>query len=71
MATEKEMFELLGRTLIDANFRAALIANPAETAAGIGITLSEEQQTGLQTSDLAAAPETLDERLSKKLIGRI
>ena len=64
MATEKEMYELLGRAMIDAGFRSALTADPAGAAAGLGITLTEDQVAGLQASDLATA-EGLDERLAK------
>lgn len=65
MATEKEMHELLGRAMVDADFRSALAADPAGAAAGLGITLTEEQLAGLQASDLAVATEALDKRLSK------
>jgi hypothetical protein len=65
MATEKEMHELLGRAMTDAKFRAALTADPAKAAAGVGISLTEEQVAGLKASDLAMASEGLDERLSK------
>ena len=67
MATEKEMYELLGRVMTDADFRAALIADPAKAAEGLGISLTEEQLAGLKASDLAQAAEGLDERLSKKM----
>ncbi|MBN1140093.1 MAG: hypothetical protein JXM73_26220 [Anaerolineae bacterium] len=65
MATEKEMYELLGRAVVDPEFRAALTADPARTVAVLGITLTEDQVAGLQASDLAAVTEGLDERLSK------
>jgi hypothetical protein len=65
MATEKEMYELLGRALADAEFRAALAEDPQKAAAGLGFSLTEEQLAGLQASDLAQAAEGLDERLSK------
>jgi hypothetical protein len=65
MATEKEMHELLGRAMTDAGFRAALTADPAGAAAGLGFSLTEEQLAGLKASDLATASEGLDERLSK------
>ena len=65
MATEKEMHELLGRAMTDAEFRAALAEDPVKAATGLGISLTEEQVAGLKASDLAAATESLDERLSK------
>jgi hypothetical protein len=68
MATEKEMHELLGRAMTDADFRAALIADPVKAAAGMDISLTKEQMAGLKASDLAQAAEGLDERLSKRLL---
>ncbi len=65
MATEKEMYELLGRAMTDADFRSALTVDPETAAAGLGISLTEEQLAGIKASDLAAATEALDERLSK------
>ena len=65
MATEKEMYELLGRALADAEFRAALAEDPAGTAAGLGFSLTDEQLAGLEASDLAQMAEGVDERLSK------
>ncbi len=67
MATEKEMYEVLGRALADEAFRAALIEDPVKTAEGIGVTLTEEQVAGIRASDLVRGPEGLDERLSKLL----
>jgi hypothetical protein len=65
MATEKEMYELLGRALVDANFRAALAADPVQAAAGLGYELTEEQVAALKSADMAQAVQGLDERLSK------
>lgn len=65
MATEKEMYELLGRTMADTEFRAAVLADPAKAAAGLGIELTEEQAAAVQATDVGQALEGLDERLSK------
>lgn len=65
MATEKEMYELLGRALVDQDFRAALNEDAQKAAAGLGYSLTEEQLAGLKESDLSAAAQGLDERLSK------
>ena len=65
MATEKEMYELLGRAMADAEFRTALAADPAAACGGLGISLTEDQVAGLQASDLAHAAVVLDDRLSK------
>ena len=65
MATEKEMYELLGRALTDPNLRSALLMDPLKTAQGLGMNLTEEQLAGLKALDLSPMPEGLDERLSK------
>lgn len=65
MATEKEMFELLGRALADADLRASLLEDPLNAAKGLGFDLTEEQLAGLKASDLSLGAEGLDERLSK------
>lgn len=65
MATEKEMYELLGRVLTDAQLRAALAEDPLKAAQGLGLDLTEEQLAGLRASDLGQLTEGLDERLSK------
>ena len=67
MATKKEMYELLGRALVDAEFRTSLAADPAKAVAEAGFELTEEQVAGLKESDLATLSEGLDERLSKAL----
>ncbi len=66
MATEKEMYELLGRLLTDPGLRKALLEDPVNVAASLGLDLTAEQAAALKESDLAGALEGLDERLSKK-----
>jgi hypothetical protein len=65
MATEKEMYELVGRAVTDTDFRALLAEDPAKAAAGLGIELTEEQAAGLKAADLQGGLESLDERDSK------
>ncbi len=65
MATEKEMYELLGRALTDPEFRKGLLEDPLKVATGLGIELAEEQAAALKSPDLAGALEGLDERMSK------
>jgi hypothetical protein len=65
MATQKEMYELLGRALMDAEFRASLAADPAKAAAEAGYELSEQQVAGLKEADLTAVSEGLGDRLAK------
>jgi len=65
MATEKEMYELLGRVLTDEELRKALLEDPVKAAASLGFSLTEEQLAGLKATDLGLLAEGLDERLSK------
>lgn len=69
MATQKELHELIGRAVADADFRAALLQDPAKAVAGAGFTLTDEQLAGLKAMDLGALSEGLDERLSKACWG--
>ncbi len=66
MATEKEMYELLGRALTDEDFRARLFDDPLSAAREAGYDLTEEQLAALKASDLQTIAEGLEERLSKK-----
>lgn len=65
MATEKEMYELLGRALADPQVRAALAEDPVKATKGMGMDLTAEQVAGLKATDLGHLAEGLDERLSK------
>ncbi len=65
MATEKEMYELLGRALVDPQLRALLLEDPQKAAESLGLSLTEEQLAGLKESDLSHLAEGLDDRLSK------
>ncbi len=65
MATDKEMFELLARVLVDDQFRASLLADPEQALAGAGYTLTDEQLAGLKRIDLLSLSENLGERLSR------
>ena len=62
MATQKEIQDLIAKALSDAEFRAALMADPKKAA---GIDLTDEQAAALKEADLSKA-EGLDERLSKR-----
>ncbi len=66
MATEKEMYELLGRLLTDEDLRKAVLEDPVKAATGLGIDLTQEQAAALQASDLSGVLQGLDERLSKR-----
>ena len=65
MASQQEMYELLGRALADAEFRTALMADPAKAVKDAGYELTEEQMTALKQADFKAMSEGLGERLSK------
>jgi len=65
MATQKEMYEVLGRALADAEFRTSLMADPVKTVKEAGYELTEEQMAMLKQADFAALSEGLGERLSK------
>ena len=66
MASQEEIYQLLGKALAEPEFRSELAADPVKAAAGLGVTLSAEEVAGLQASDLSKMAEGLDERLSKR-----
>ncbi len=65
MATAKELHELIGRAMLDSEFRTHLAADPAKAAAETGCVLTEDQTAALKGADLKTASEGLGERLSK------
>lgn len=66
MATEKEMHELIGRTVADPAFRASLVQHPEQAIKDAGYELTEQQMTAFKEHDLKALSSDLDERLSKE-----
>jgi hypothetical protein len=64
MASQKEIQDLIGKAMADAEFGASLLADPAKAAKSLGYDLTEDQVAGFKASDLSSA-EGLDERLSK------
>ena len=65
MATEKEMYELIGRAVADADFRKKLTANPEEAAKEAGYTLTDEQLAALNSADAKGIAGVLEERFPK------
>lgn len=68
MATDKQMYELLGRALADEDFRARLFDDPRQAAQEAGFDLTAEQLAALKASDLQSVADSLDERLTKKYL---
>jgi hypothetical protein len=67
MATQREMHELIGRAVADAEFRAGLVEDPEMAVKEAGFDLTEEQMAGLKQADLRGFSADLDERLSKSV----
>ncbi|ADN36094.1 conserved hypothetical protein [Methanolacinia petrolearia DSM 11571] len=65
MATEKEMYELIGRAVADAEFRKKLTANPEEAAKEAGYILTDEQLAALESEDAKGIATVLEERFPK------
>jgi hypothetical protein len=67
LATKKEIHELIGRTVADADFRASLVEDPEKALKEAGYDLTEEQLAALKQADLEGFSADLDERLSKEV----
>lgn len=65
MATEKEMYELVGRAVMDAEFRKKLMADPEQAAQEAGFTLTAEQLAALKSAEGKGLAAVLEERLPK------
>jgi hypothetical protein len=63
-ASQKQLERLVGRAVINAEFREKLLSHPQETAAELGVELSEDQILFAQELD-AAALEELAQRLEE------
>ena len=67
MATEKEMHEVIGRALVDRDFRTSLKENPELAVREAGYELTPEQLAALRKVELSAVAESLGDRISKDL----
>lgn len=67
MATEKEIYELIGRIVADPAFRADVLKDPEKATKDAGFDLTEKQLEGLKATDLKAISADLDDRLSKEV----
>ncbi len=69
MASEKEMYEIIGRAVADKQFREALILNPQNAVKALGYSLTPEQSDSLKESKLGMISEELNTRISKMGLG--
>jgi hypothetical protein len=65
MATQEEMYALIGRAVADAEFRAKLAADPEAAAKEAGYVLTEEQLATLKSAEGQGLAAVLEERLPK------
>ncbi|GEM_PF-544396 len=65
MASEKEMYEIIGRAVADEKFREALIVDPKKAVVTLGYSLTEEQARSLKESEIGKISEELSSRISK------
>ena len=71
MATEKEIHQLVGRAVVDAEFRKKLMADPENTVKEAGYDLTDEQLKALKSIDGKGLALVLDETLPKSSLGRL
>ena len=65
MATEEEMYALIGRAVADPEFRSKLAADPEGAVKEAGYTLTEEQLATLKAQEGGGLATVLEERLPK------
>ena len=65
MATEEEMYALIGRAVADPEFRSKLAADPEGATKEVGYTLTEEQLATLKSREAGGLATVLEERLPK------
>ena len=65
MATEKEMHELIGKAVMDSEFRKKLMADPESTIKEAGFELTEEQLAAIKDIEGKGLAAALDESLPK------
>ena len=68
-ASDREIFEIIGRAVADKNFRAVLLEDPQKAAESLGYSLTAEQITSLKESELGRISEELNTRISKMGLG--
>jgi hypothetical protein len=53
MATREDLQKLVGRMMIDSNFRSEMTASPTKAAKNIGITLTPEEEKAIKQNSEA------------------
>jgi len=65
MATEKEIHELVGRAVVDAEFRKKLMNDTEKTAKEAGFDLTDEQLNALKSMNGKGLASVLEDSLPK------
>ena len=65
MAREQELHRVIGRAVVDKEFRTRLAADPVVAAAEVGVVLTAEEAAGLRSEDGQGVAQVLEERLPK------
>lgn len=65
MATQKEMYELIGRAVADEGFRTKLATDPENTVKEAGFDLTGEQLNALKSMNGKGLASVLNESLPK------
>ena len=65
MATERELYLLISRAVVEREFRSLLIRDPEKAAAEMGYSLSDRQISALKGTDPVSHAERLEKRISK------
>ena len=65
MATQKEMHELIGRAVVDAEFRKKLMNDTEKTAKEAGFDLTDQQLNALKSMNGKGLASVLEDSLPK------
>jgi Ribosomally synthesized peptide prototyped by Frankia Franean1_4349. len=68
MATEEEMYSMIGRAVVDAEFRKKLMEDPEAAAKEAGYTVSAEQVATLKSAEGQGLAAVLEDRLPKSVM---
>jgi hypothetical protein len=68
MATEEEMYALIGRAVVDAEFRKKLMEDPEAAAKEAGYTVTAEQVATLKSAEGQGLATVLEDRLPKSVM---